>query len=157
MITDERRQLDLPDRRQHTYADLEKRLDDHVVAIEMRLHAFFMKSLFIFAVIGITSATALFGFTIALNKIKETRRDFVESSCIAQNKRHDITISKFKAASKRAIKRTPEFAEAIRAGVKDNLAIIDAIAPKQNCQKLGEVAVGEAKPPPPAINQRKRG
>ena len=152
MITDkERRRLDIPDRREHTYADLEKRLDEHVTSIEKRLHSFFMKALFIFAIIGITSATALFGFTITLSQVKETRRAFVRETCVEQNKRHDKTIAKFRAAARAAIKRSPEFAKEIRAGIQDNVDIIDALAPKQDCKKLGDVSVGEAKPPPPNI------
>lgn len=147
----ERRKLDLPDRRQHTYEELAKQLDAHTVEVERRLHRFFKKALFIFAVIGITSAVALLGFTLVLGEIKKTRRDFVEVLCKEQNRRHDKTIAKFKSASAEAIKRTPKFAKEIEASVQDNLEIIDALAPKQDCKKLGDVAVGDAKPPPPTI------
>lgn len=147
----ERRKLDLPDRRQHTYEELAQKLDDHTVEVERRLHRFFKKALFIFAVIGITSAVALLGFTIVLGEIKKTRRDFVEATCKEQNQRHDKTIAKFKSAAAESIKRFPKFAEQIEASVKDNLEIIDALAPKRDCKKLADVAVGDAEPPPPNI------
>jgi hypothetical protein len=157
---DDRRKLDLPDRRQNTYEELENKLEselgEHTRAVEKRLNGFFNKSLFIFAVIGITSAVALFGFSVTLTRIKDTRRSFVESSCVAQNKRHDTTIAKFREAAERSIKRTPEFADEIRASIKDNLEIIDALAPKQDCVRLGKVAVGDEKPPPPTIPTGRR-
>jgi hypothetical protein len=156
MITNppEKRSPKYSGRREYDYGRLEKRLDEHTEKVEKRLHRFFSKSLAVFVIIGLTSAIALFGFTITLSKIKQTRKDFVKSSCVAQNKRHDITITKFKAAAKRAEKRSPKFAQEIKSSIKDNLEIIDALAPKQNCEKLSEVAIGEAKPPPPVIVQR---
>lgn len=148
-VRGERRKLGLPDRRQHTYADLEERLDEHVISIEARLHRFFTKALAIFAIIGLTSAIALLGFSLTLSEIKETRRLFVVATCLSQNQRHDKAVDRFNDASARAIKRAPEFAKQIRESTDDNLAIIDALAPRQNCVQLGKVAVGEAKPPPP--------
>lgn len=150
----ERRKLDIPDRRQHTYEELAKKLDEHTTAVEKRLHRFFAKALAIFAIIGISSAVALFGFSIVLSEVKETRREFVRATCEAQNKRHDKTIAKFKQASKESIERNPQFADEIREGEKYNLEIIDALAPRQNCKKLSDVSVGDAKPPPPVITTR---
>lgn len=150
----ERRKLDIPDRRQHTYEELAKKLDEHTAAVEKRLHRFFAKALAIFAIIGVSSAVALFGFSIVLSEVKETRKEFVRSTCEAQNKRHDRTIAKFKKASAESIERNPEFADEIRAAEQDNLDIIDSLAPKQDCKKLGDVSVGDAKPPPPVITTR---
>lgn len=145
----ERRKMEIPDRRQHTYADLEKKLDKHVEVIETRLHGFFTKALAIFAIIGFTSAIALLGFSLTLSEIKKTRRLFVVTMCEAQNQRHDKSIARFRSASKRAIKRNPQFAKQIRESTSDNLSIIDALAPKQDCIELGNVSVGDANPPPP--------
>lgn len=152
---EERRRLDLPDRRQHTYEELENKLDAHTTAVEKRLHRFFSKALAIFAIIGITSAVALFGFSIVLGEVKKTRREFVLDTCHEQNRRHDKTIARLKAAAAASIKRSPEFKDEIEAGIKDNLAIIDALAPKRNCKKLADVAVGDAEPPPPAIKTQR--
>lgn len=145
----ERRRLDLPDRRKTTYAELETKLDEHVEVIELRLHRFFKKALFIFAVIGLTSAVALFGFGITLSQIKDTRRDFILDTCRAQNKRNSETTAEFYQVAKELKKRYPKRAAEIDQSVKTNLRLIDTLAPKQNCEKLSEVAVGEAKPPPP--------
>jgi hypothetical protein len=152
---EDRRKLHIPDRRKHAYEDLVQRLDEHTDATNRRLHSFFAKALAIFTIIGITSALALFGFGLTLNNFRTIRKNFVRDTCVAQNKRHDRTIAKFKAATNRAVKRTPKFARAIRAGERDNLSIIDALAPKQDCVKLSKVSVGEAKPPPPVINTRR--
>lgn len=156
MITDRRKSV-ISDRREHAHVSLEQRFNEHSDAVERRLSKFFSKSLFIFAVIGVTSATALFGFGVTLSQLKDTRKAFVRDSCRAQNKRHDLAIHKFERASERAIERSPRFAKQIRAGIKDNIDIIDAIAPKQDCIRLSKVAVGEAKPPPPVIPTRRRG
>lgn len=151
-MAEERRKLALPDRRQNTYEELEKKLEreltEHTTSVEDRLGRFFKKALFIFSVIGITSAVALFGFTITLGQIKKTRREFVEVSCKDQNRRHDKTIVELRKAQAEAIKRTPQMANQIRTSAQSSIAIIDALVPKRNCKLLGEIAVGDATPPP---------
>lgn len=146
--------MELPDRRKNTYRELEKRVDRHLDAMEVRLHRFFMKALAIFAVIGMTSAIALFGFGINLRQIKETRKDFVYDSCTAQNKRHDNTVNQFYMVAADYKKKHPKEAALIDESVKSNLQLIDSLAPKQNCKKLSEVAVGESVPPPPSITTK---
>lgn len=160
MILDEdievnRRKLHIPDRRKHAYEELEKelntQLDQHTEDVENRLRRFFAKSLAAFAIIGVTAAVSLFGFAIVLKEFSNTRRDFILDSCKAQNGRHDATIKKLRLAAEASAKRNPKFAKEIRASVEDNVQIIDALAPKQDCVKLSRVAVGKAKPPPPVI------
>lgn len=146
-----RRNPEIPDRRKYAYTELVKRIDDHTEAVDNRLHRFFIKALAIFVIIGLTSAISLFGFSIVLKEFANTRKDFIRTSCEAQNLRHDATISKLNQAAKRAIKRNPKFADDIRAGIADNIAIIDALAPKQDCGQLIKVAEGKSKPPPPII------
>lgn len=145
----ERRQLDLPDRRRNTYDELVKRLDDHTVAVERRLHRFFAKALAIFAIIGITSAVALLGFGIVLDKFKDTRADYVRDSCRAQNERNKDTIKAFHEEANRLKKQFPEQAAGIDAGVRSNLRLINTLQPRQDCDRLAKVSVGEADPPPP--------
>ena len=121
----------------------------------MRLHRFFRKALFIFSVIGITSAVALFGFGLTLSRIKDTRRDFVRDTCTSQNKRHDDTVAEFYELAKELKKKYPKRAAEIDQSVESNLRLIDTLAPKQDCAKLGDVSVGEAKPPPPVPPPKK--
>lgn len=151
----ERRQLGLPDRRQHTYAELKKRLDEHIEVIEVRLHRFFKKALFIFAVIGITSAISIFGFGITLSQIKDTRRDFVRDTCLAQNHRNRATVAEFYRVAKELKKQYPNRAAEIDQSVKTNLRLINTLAPRQNCEKLSQLSVGEDNQPKPVLRLSK--
>ena len=155
ILDEERRKLHIPDRRKHAYEELEKelntQLDAHTNEVENRLRRFFAKSLAAFAIIGVTAAISLFGFAIVLKEFSDTRRDFILDSCKAQNARHDATLKKLRLAAEASAKRNPKFAKEIRASVEDNIAIIDALAPKQDCEKLSRVAIGRAQPPPPVI------
>lgn len=144
-----RRNPNVPDRRKYTYEELVKRIDDHSAAVDNRLHRFFGKALAVFVIIGLTSAISLFGFSIVLKEFSDTRKEFIMTSCVAQNQRHDETFRKFRQASAKAIKRDPKHAKEIRANIQDSLAIIEALAPKQDCGQLIKVAEGKSKPPPP--------
>lgn len=145
----ERRKLNLPDRRQHTYEELANRLDEHTLAVETRVSRFFAKALAIFAIIGITSAVALLGFGLTLHQFKETRKAFVRDTCKAQNKRNRDTIKAFYEEALRLEKKFPSQGDQIRQSVQSNLRLINTLEPRQDCTKLSEVSVGEAKPPPP--------
>lgn len=147
----ERRQLDLPDRRKNTYEELVRRLDEHTQAVEKRLHRFFMKALFIFAVIGISSAVALFGFSVVLSRIKETRQDFVRDTCRAQNSRHDNVTAYITSVANAQLAQAKNEAQrkAIKASLLQWYKLIDLQAPHQDCDRLAKVSTGDAKPPPP--------
>lgn len=149
-MNEEQRPEQRPERRKNI-ADLEKRLDTHVARVEKRLGGLVKKALVAFAVIGLCSAIALVGFSIALGKIQDARREFVEASCNDQNRRHDKTIVELRKAQAEAIKRTPQMAKQIRGSAQSSISIIDALAPKRDCKLLGEIAVGDKKllPPPP--------
>lgn len=69
---EERRRLNIPDRRKNTYATLEAKVDEYFDEVEARLSRFFAKALFIFVVIGLTSAIALAGFGILLSEQRDT-------------------------------------------------------------------------------------
>lgn len=147
-MTEERRHLSLPDRRKTTYAELVKRVDDHAQHVEDRLRSFFLRALIAMAVIGITSAIGLFGFAYVLGQVKDTRQDFVQQNCSAQNKRHSDTINAFRAQAATLAKKHPEQATAIQESVSANLEIIDALAPVQDCAYLVKLSVGDATPTP---------
>jgi hypothetical protein len=137
------------DRRRGTLEALEEHVDEHVDKIERRLSKWLKRGLIAFGLIALACTVSLVGFGIVLDQIQETRKEFVRTACEAQNKRNKEILAKFRKESNEAIKRNPEFADEIRAGRKGNEDIINAIAPRQDCDKLSEVAVGEAEPPPP--------
>lgn len=156
----ERRKLQLPDRRRHTYDELCQRLDDHIDEIEAeidkhndeverRLHRFFSKALAIFAVIGFLTAFSLLGYATTVSHLKQTRKQFVYDQCISQNKRHDLTVKTFFQEAARLKKKFPAETSQINQSIQSNLRLISDLAPKQDCVKLAKVAVGEAEPPPP--------
>lgn len=154
-IRDSDRREGFPDRRKGSLEALEKHVDDHIKKIEGRLSKWLFRGLIAYAVIALACVGALIGFEVVIDQIQATRKEFIRTTCEAQNKRNANTIKKFRKASNEAIKRNPKFAKEIRKGRKDNEAIINALAPKQDCKKLSAVAVGEKKPPPPTITSRK--
>jgi autonomous glycyl radical cofactor GrcA len=132
MSTEERRKLVLPDRRKNTYADLERRIDDHANHIEDRLSRWLRLGLVAFAIIGVVCTISLVGFGIVLREVQNQRHE----ACTNQNGRHDRTLTLFRAAASDAIKRDPERAPEIRRSINTNVAIINALAPKQNCDVI---------------------
>lgn len=105
-MTDE----ELPDRRKHGYADLEKQVEDHTKEVEDRLHKFFTKALATFALLGFISAGSLLGFGVVLQtqadvsrKIQEQRFDAFRLNCEQTNDRYFAVIS----AINKAIAATP--------------------------------------------------
>lgn len=145
-----------PDRRKEDYDKLDKKIEEFKADLLSRLERFIRKALFAFAIIGITSAIGLLGFGLALRAVQKAREDFIRDSCVAQNKRHDKTISAFNEAAAAAMKKYPTRAAEIRDSVNTNLGIIDALAPKQNCEQLVRVANGDQDPPPPVVTTPKR-
>jgi hypothetical protein len=138
----ERRKLELPDRRQHTYESLEKKIELyhedlrkavawHITEIETRLVRFFARALGAFAIIGIISAVSLAGFGIVLREQKRTsediqrqRREVLFETCTEQNRRHDQAVEK-------VVKGVPT--ERRRAV---SIAIINAGIPRADCEAL---------------------
>lgn len=143
-----------PDRRKEDYAQLEKKIDERFDKLTERLARFITRALIAFAAIGLSSAIALFGFGLVLGKIKETRRDFVFDTCTAQNKKNDDTVKAFHEEAEKMKKIYPAQAAQIDQSVKSNLRLIDTLAPKQDCKKLSDVSVGDAKPPPPVTKPK---
>lgn len=138
----DQRDPETPDRRENAF-------EAYTSAVERRLHRFFVKALAIFAIIGLTSAVALAGFGIVLSQIKDTRKDFVRETCLAQNQRNDDTVAEFYKVAEELKRQYPNRAAEIDQSVESNLRLINTLAPKQDCEKLSRVSIGEAKPPPP--------
>lgn len=137
-----------PDRRRHGYKELEEKLDQHAETIEQRLERFIRGALLGFAIIGLCSAGALIGFGFLLREIgdqadaiQEQRREAILRSCTDQNARHDNSVKAFNKVAREAIKKYPNRAEQIQQSAKSNLAIIEALVPKQNCVLLAQRAV----------------
>lgn len=72
-------------------------------------------------------------------KIQAERRASVIRSCVSQNMRHDNTI---KTLDKEISQLPPDRQAQAAASRKFTILIIDALAPKKNCEKQAEIAVG---------------
>lgn len=164
----ERRKLDIPDRRQNTYEDLEKalnqKLDEHIEAhekalekhekaltehaerLEDRLSRFFSKALVAFAVIGMISAISIFGFGVVLREFQNQRKAFVRITCEDQNERHDNTTDKLTKLAQADIdsRKTEAGKEEVRRRRDVTIGLIDALAPHQDCDALVEQAINES-------------
>lgn len=156
--------MNLPDRRANTYESLEKRLDEHIERIEDRFHKRFRGMLIAFSLIGITSAVALGGFSIVLEEqqehtdrieqlaeenkalsqeIQAQRKDSIRALCEDQNARNKGTSQALiDAAQKDIDSRTTEAEKVENRRRRDvTLALIDALAPVQDCDKVVAEAV----------------
>ena len=151
--TEDRRRLTLPDRRKNTYEALERRLDLHIQAIEDRFQRWFIRGLVAFAIIALCSTAALVGFGLNLNQIKDNRRLFVRSYCETTNARHESATTALTVGSNEDIAKAPNEAAAneIRRRRDVTLALIDAIAPVEDCEFLVDLALGDAAPTPSPV------
>ena len=130
--TEERRKLELPDRRKHTYDSLVRRIDDHADHIEAQLQKWIKRGLIACSIIAIFCVLGLLGYGIVLHSIQGQRH----AACDDQNRRHDQTLALFNQAAKNLIKLHPEQAADIRANVRTNVQIINALAPKRDCDEF---------------------
>jgi hypothetical protein len=156
-VNEDRRNLNLPDRRENTYEALEERLDNHIEEIVSKFDKWLRRGLLAFSIIALACGAALIGFGINLSGIKDTRREFVRTTCQDTNRRHDQTYQQLidlsqedqnnakTQAQKNEIKRRRDV----------TLGLIDALAPKQDCERLVRIALGEAKAPPVRTTPKK--
>lgn len=170
-MTDERRQMNLPDRRKNTYEDLETKLDGHISQIEMQFKRWFLRGLVAFAVIAVTSGVALIGFGIVLNEqqktsdqlevlveqnehfaldIQQQRRDTILAECEMTNARNKATQTALKQGSDQDIANAPTQAakQEIMRRRDVTVALINAVLPVQDCQSLVKAAVPSPSPTP---------
>lgn len=106
-----------PDRRRHGYVELAEQMETFERDILRRLRRFFLRSLLAFAVIGIASAVAIFGFGLVLkrqsditNDIQKQRFNSLFLSCTDTNDRNrdvntqiDSAITKIPLGPKRTL------------------------------------------------------
>lgn len=149
-MEEQRKPLGLPDRRANTYEALERRLDAHIHKIEARFQRWFLLGLIAFALIGLTSTAALIGFGINLHNIKENRELFVRNECETTNKRNKDTSQGLILAAQEDIEHRDTAAGKLEVQRRRDvtLALIDLLAPLQNCDYLVDVALGRATPTP---------
>lgn len=175
MSEEQRRgELEIPDRRIHTYAKLEghvdekltqieENVDEHlnarITAVENRFSRWFKLGLVAFAFIALTTTAALVGYGVLLKELRDTRVTFVKDTCESQNTRHDTTRNALIVASDRDIENAKKgnLTSQGRVSVQEienrrdvTLGLIDLLAPKQNCDFLAKIATGDAKPTPVA-------
>lgn len=131
-IEEERRRLNLPDRREHTYEQLENRITECVDQIEDDLARWIRRGLFAFGIIAFFCVISMLGFGYVLGEIQNQRNE----ACTAQNRRHDTTLALFKKVADEAKQKNPDQAQQIDEGRAANIAIINALQPKQNCDKV---------------------
>lgn len=147
-MNEERRRLNLPDRRKNTYDQLEGHLDERLDKIEERVAKWLRRGLYAFAIVGITSTVALGGFGYVLRAVQIQRYEL----CVEQNAEHDNTESQLRAAA--AIDEFAAKTEAAKAEIRRRrdvtIELIDALAPKRNCRDTVEVigGFGIAEPSP---------
>lgn len=148
-----------PDRRMHGYKELEDKLDEHAEKLEeqlnqhaenlnKRLARFIRSGLFAFAMTGLLSAAAIVGFGFLLNEqgkqateIQNQRREAILRSCGELNQRHDETIKAFHEVAEQESKKHPERAVQIKESTQGTLRLINALVPKQECQRIAALAV----------------
>lgn len=149
-MDDERRRLELPDRRKNTYEALEKRLDEHIAKIEKRLAKWFRRGLIAYAIIGIAVTVALVGYGFVLDEIRNTREEFVRRDCEATNSRHDQATNALIAGSDEDIEKapTPEAKAEIRRRRDVTLALINTVTPVQDCDYQVDLAFDRVEPTP---------
>jgi hypothetical protein len=84
-MSDERRRLDIPDRRIHSYEQLEEHLDERIDSIEDHISKWIRRGLIAFGTIGIAVTLALIGFGFLLREVNDVRAAYVRSNCESDN------------------------------------------------------------------------
>ncbi len=132
-----RRRLAIPDRRKHTYQQLEDRLDKHIDAIEERFERWFKRGLIAFALIGLATATALGGFGYLLYDQKQDAL----AACENVNVRHNNAINALIAGSNedQLNAKTPEARLEIQRRRDVTIGLIDAVLPVTDCANPDKV------------------
>lgn len=125
------------------YRELEKKISRHAEKIEGRFHRWFMGGLIAFAIIALTSAVALGGFSVLLTKqgnlttkIQQQRYDSVLDACLDQNIRHDDVIKKIDDAVAE-VPPPPARQRRAKESAKPFKLILEAAVPyTKDCRKL---------------------
>lgn len=171
MDDEERRKLELPDRRKTTYADLEKKIDEHAEHLEERISNWIRRGLVAYAIIAFFCTVALIGFGFVLAEqqdtsdqlatlvdqneqtakdIQQQRADSTRISCENTNQRNVNTSAQLTALSKadEDQRKTEAGKKEVRRRRDVTLSLIDALSPVQNCDYLVDVVLGKVEPTP---------
>lgn len=165
-MTDEEDQRDPSNPGRRDYDDLAKKVTVYIDKTDHRLHRFFVGAIIAFSIIGLATSASLVGFSIVLNAQKDTadqleklvesnrqfakdiqaeRRDSIARSCKQQNARNKATKDALVAGSDEDQANAAN--EAARAEIRRRrdvtLALIDALAPAEDCKAAVEAAVKE--------------
>lgn len=155
------------------YDDANKALGRHIEANDKRLRKFFIGALIACSIIGLATAAALVGFGIVLDEqqntadqlarivrqnkqftidIQQQRRDSILESCKAQNERHDGSVDALVKGSNEDQKNADSEAarKEIRRRRDVTIALLDALAPVENCEEKVKQAVKPPTPPKPS-------
>lgn len=138
------------DRRKNGYEEVERKLDLHAAEIEARFSRWFVVGLIAFSIIAVTSGVALIGYGLVLRSqadftrdIQQQRREATFDTCKETNDRNKHTKQALLAGSGKDQLNAPDGAAKleIRRRVQVTFALIDALAPVQNCDKLVAIRV----------------
>lgn len=147
-MTEERRKLGLPDRRKNTYEELERKLVEEIKEITDWLRSLVRKGIIAISILGLACALALVGYGYLLrqqhkttDEIQSQRKEFVRRTCVDQNKRHDKTLRVLSHIVDVAEHKHPELRKAYEDSRAQNLLLINALAPKQNCVVAVKAAI----------------
>lgn len=146
------------------YDDIAQQIGLYTKNTERRLTKFFKGALIAFAIIGLCTAGALVGFGVVLKAqqntadqladlvkanqdfakaIQDQRRESIRTSCQAQNERNKATRDALTEGSDEDIRnaQTEAAKNEIRRRRDVTIALIDALAPRDNCEEAVRRAV----------------
>jgi hypothetical protein len=123
-------------------------LNGHADRIENRLRRWIRKITVGFAILGLACALALVGYGYLLrqqnkttDRIQAQRKEFVRRTCTDQNHRHHKTIGVLDKLLLKQPHKTAAQKKAIATARSQNILLINALVPLQNCDKLVRIAV----------------
>lgn len=138
-----------PDRRRTGWhKEVLAALNGHADRIENRLRRWIRKITIGFAILGLACALALAGYGYLLrqqhkttDRIQAQRKEFVRRTCVDQNTRHHKTIHVLDELLAKQPHKTALEKKAIATTRAQNVLLINALVPLQNCTKLVKAAV----------------
>lgn len=92
--------------------------------------------------IAITTPFAISRILDLQHNIQTQRRGSILAACRDQNRRHHNTIATLDALAKKAERTHPAETPRIQASLSQTDLLIQALAPKQNCESLANKYVG---------------
>lgn len=159
------------------YDAVAEHVDAFINQTHDRFSRWFKVALGIIAFIALTTALAIFGFGLILHEqgkqadqiqatadankqlavdIQKQRKEAITTDCVRTNKRHDGAVAALIAGSDEDQKNAPNEAarKEIRRRRDVTIALLDALAPHQNCQELVNEAVKPTTTPTPTPKEK---